>query len=51
MEWLYLLTGQGHFFKWVFVAAFLLAIGLDYRRLNRVGKGCPCSPVSACWSP
>ena len=44
LEWLYLLTGQGHFFKWVFVAAFLLAIGLDYRRLNRVGERLPLLP-------
>ena len=43
-ELLYLLTGQGHFFKWLFVFAFLLAIILDYRQLNRVRGSLPLLP-------
>ncbi|MFD1397249.1 PrsW family intramembrane metalloprotease [Kroppenstedtia eburnea] len=43
-ELLYGLTGQGHFLKWVFVAAFLGAIGLDYLRLNQVRERLPRLP-------
>lgn len=38
---LYTLTGHGHFFKWIFVAALVLALWLDYRELNRVRDRLP----------
>lgn len=48
---LYTLTGHGHFFKWIFVAALVLALWLDYRELNRVRDQLPLLPKETVLEP
>jgi RsiW-degrading membrane proteinase PrsW (M82 family) len=44
VELLYLLSGYGHFFKWGFVVALIMAVFWDFREINRVSNRLPRLP-------
>ncbi|QED46424.1 PrsW family glutamic-type intramembrane protease [Cytobacillus dafuensis] len=44
VELAHFLSGQGHWYKWTFVLALLLAVYLDYKQLNRVKASLPLLP-------
>ncbi len=44
VELLYFLSGYGHFFKWGFVVALIVAVLWDFREINRVSDRLPRLP-------